>query len=167
MDWYNSTSQNITIERALPYLGLAYYGLNEYEKAILWLQRALQYNEFDAESMGLLGLCYLLQKQGNDIALSLCEKSVEFAPENGTLQIYLARAQIACKLHDDAKVTLKKCLRRKATRSEAQLLSCLNFMEQGKLQRARYWFGKLSVNEISDSSLSKQVQRLHEELNEI
>ncbi len=167
LNWYNSSSQNVTNERALPYLGLAYYGLKEYRKAVTWLQRALQYNEFDAESMGLLGLCYLLLNEGNEIALSLCQKSVEFAPDNSILQIYLARAQIACKLHDDAKITLRKCLRHKATRLEAQLLSSMNFKEQGKFKRARYWLEKISEDEIVDKDIAKQTQRLHEELNEI
>ena len=167
MDWYKSTSQNVTIERALPYLGLAYYGLKDYEKAVMWLQRALQYNEFDAESMGLLGLCYLLQKEGNDIALSLCQKSVEFAPDNSILLIYLARAQIACKLHDEARITLKKCLRHKTTKLEAQLLSSVNFKEQGKFKRARDWLAKLPENEMLDNDIVERTQRLHEELDEI
>jgi tetratricopeptide (TPR) repeat protein len=167
LPWYTSSAQNATKERALPYIGLAYYGLREYREAIMWLQKALQYNEFDAESMGLLGLCYLLQNEGNDIALSLCEKSVEFAPDNSILQIYLARAQIACNLHENARITLKKCLRQKLTRQEAQLLSCVNFKEQGKLKRARYWLAKLSAYELQDKDIAKQCQQLHEELNEI
>ena len=167
MTWYHSSSDNRTRERALPYLGLAYYGLKDYDEAITWLQRALQYNEFDAESMGLLGLCYLLQKEGDDIALSLCQKSVELAPDNIRLNIYLARALIACELHDNARKTLQKCLRRKETKIEAQLLSCMNYKKQGKVKRARYWLEKLDANETLDHDIASRAQSIGEELDEI
>lgn len=164
---YHNSAKSQLDERALPYLGLSCYGLKEYGKAINWLQKALQYNEFDAESMGLLGLCYLLEGQGDEIALSLCEKSVEIAPDNGTLKIYLVQTQIACKLHDRAKVTLNKCLRQRATRQQAQLLSCMNFMAQGKLSRAKFWLDKLYGNETINPEIAEQAEKIREELDGI
>ena len=68
--------------RSFAYLGRAYYGCGRNAEAMKWLQRALQYNEFDADSMGLLGLVYSENGEGDDIALSLCQKSVELDPDN-------------------------------------------------------------------------------------
>ncbi|MDJ0624480.1 MAG: tetratricopeptide repeat protein [Desulfocapsaceae bacterium] len=165
--WYQDHSESRTKERALPYLGRSYYGLQKYAEAAEWLQRALQYNEFDGESMGLLGLCYLLLEEGNDIALTLCRKSVELEPDNKILRIYLARVQIACNLHKEAGINLGKCLRIKKTRTEAQLLSALNYLEQGLTKRAEFWLAKLSTNDNIEWDMAARVRELKEEIHEI
>lgn len=167
LPWYQNNPESRIRERALPYLGQSFYGLQKYAKAAQWLQKALQYNEFDGQSMGLLGLCYLLLEEGDDIALSLCQKSIELEPDNKILRIYLARVQIACKLHEAARVNLGICLRSKKTRSEAQLLSALNYMEQGMTKRARFWLAKLSATADLEWNIAAQARELEEEINEI
>jgi len=61
----------------LRYLGKAYKGLDRNLEAITVLQRAISHNPRDATSLSLLGELYCLEKQGNEIALSLCSQAVE------------------------------------------------------------------------------------------
>jgi len=61
----------------LRYLGKAYKGLGMNAAAIAVLQRAINHNPRDATSLSLLGELYCQEKQGNEIALSLCRQAVE------------------------------------------------------------------------------------------
>ncbi len=164
LPWYQKQSGGKPKEKALPYLGRSYHSLGQDHKAMIWLQRALKYNEFDAESMGLLGLVYLLNKEGDDIALTLCEKSTDIEPDNINLKMYLAKVQIACRLHGEARATLNKCLRNKTTRTEAQLLSALNYKEEGQVKRARFWIKTLLENTALDNDIAAQAHSIEEEL---
>ena len=160
LPWFQDDPESKTKERALPYLGRSFYGLQKYAKAAEWLQRALQYNEFDGESMGLLGLCYLILGEGNTIALSLCQKSVDLEPDDKMLRIYLARVQIACKLHEKARVNLSKCLRSKQTKTEAQVLSALNYLEQGMEGRAQLWLAKIPTGYHVPTNIAERMEEL-------
>jgi tetratricopeptide (TPR) repeat protein len=164
LPWYRNGANSKYKERALPYLGRAYHGLGKNNEAVKWLQRALKYNEFDAESMGLLGLIYLINKEGDDIALTLCEKSVDIMPDNIILQMYLAKARMACNLHSEARATLNKCLRNKTTRLEAQLFSALNYKKEGQPKRAGFWINKLLNNDNLDENIAAQAYAIREEI---
>lgn len=160
LPWYEKNVAGRIKERALPFLGQAYYGMQDYAKAAEWLQRALQHNEFDAESMGRLGVCYLVLKEGSNIALSLCSKSIELEPDNKMLRLCLARVQIACKLHNEARTNIGRCLRSKQTRSEAQLLSALNYLEQGMSNRAKSWLAKLPQDYPVEPDIDARMKKL-------
>jgi len=81
----NNGAENAeTIERssirrggAFRYLGKAYKGVGKKQEAITYLQRAINYNPRDASSLSLLGELYHLEKQGDDIALSLCKQALD------------------------------------------------------------------------------------------
>lgn len=59
------------------YLGEAYKGVGENEKAIVSLQRASRYNPGDSTALSMLGELYSEEKEGDEIALSLCQQAVE------------------------------------------------------------------------------------------
>ena len=48
--------------------------------------------------MNLLGRVYLEEGEGNEIALSLCRKSVELEPTNLRYMLYLAEVLLQCGL---------------------------------------------------------------------
>lgn len=157
----NSNERN---GRPLHFLGRACYGLEMYEDAMTWLQRALHFDEFDSESMGLLGLLYLLRRQGDEIALSLCEKSVDLNPDSIKLKLYLAKSQIACNLYGEARKTLRKCIRNRTAHLDAQLLFCSCYQKEGSKKRARYWLGKVLENKRLDPKISIQASKIGEEI---
>jgi tetratricopeptide (TPR) repeat protein len=129
--------------RAFRYLGKSFHGLQMKTEAVTWLQRALQFDEFDAEALGLLGELYLEQGEGNEIALSLCEKSVELSPHNLQLRLRLAKVQTACRQYTAAQHTLRACVRNRETRADAQLQNGLICQELGRTKTARSWFSKV------------------------
>jgi len=59
------------------YLGVAYKESGNNREAIAVLQRAIRFNPRDAVSLSLLGELYSLEKQGDDIALSLCSQALD------------------------------------------------------------------------------------------
>ena len=149
LPWHENTKGTKNAGRAFRYLGKSFYGLNMQSEATTWLQRALQFDQFDAESMGLLGEIYLEQGEGNEIALSLCEKSVELAPHNPRLRLGLARAQTACQKYIAARGNLRICLRNKETKAETQLQNGLICLQEGQAKKASTWFARvLSGNDI-------------------
>ncbi len=165
--WYAINKTKKRKGRALTFLGKSYFGKNMLEEATTWLQRALRHDEFDSDSMGLLGLIYLLRKEGDEIALSLCSKSIELNPDNILLKLYLAKTQIACKQFKDAKENLKQCLRNRITRVESQLLFCICYREEGLINRAKYWLNRVLENNQVEPGISSQADKIGEELNAI
>jgi tetratricopeptide (TPR) repeat protein len=149
LPWYENTKGTKNAGRAFRCLGKSFHGLNRKHEAMTWLQRALQFDQFDAETMGLLGEVYLEQGEGNEIALSLCEKSVELAPHNLRLRLGLAKAQTACRKYKAAREHLRLCLKNKETKAEAQLQNGLICLQEGRTKKAATWFTRvLSRNNI-------------------
>ena len=150
LPWYENTKGAKNAGRAFRYLGKSFHGLNRKHEAMIWLQRALQFDQFDAETMGLLGDVYLEQGEGNEIALSLCEKSVELDPHNPRLRLGLAKAQTACRKYKAAREHLRLCLKNKETKAEAQLQNGLIYLQEGLIKKAATWFSRvLSRKDVS------------------
>lgn len=124
------------------YLGRAYFWLGNMREAMMELQRALQFNEYDDRAMSLLGLVYLKAREGNDIALTLCRKSVEIEPGNDGYRHALAEVQIECGMYQEASENLHRLLARKPWRSKAQMLLGRCCLRQGEGRQAKRWFGK-------------------------
>ncbi len=57
-------------------LGEACAGTGQYRQAVSSLQKVLRINPRDAYALSLLGEMYALDEQGDEIALSLCQKAV-------------------------------------------------------------------------------------------
>ncbi|MFN2353982.1 MAG: tetratricopeptide repeat protein [Desulfopila sp.] len=160
LEWYDHEPFTGIKDKALPYLGQSYYGLGKYDTAVNWLQKALRYDEFDSDSMGLLGRCYLILGQGDEIALALCQKSTELDPDKSILRIHLARAQIACMRYDEAKATLRKCLPAQGTKTEAQLLMCMNYYRKGMVKPAAQWLEKVYANVSLEPGVACEAHQL-------
>jgi len=141
--WYGNAKGTKNAGRAFRYLGKSFHGLEKKSEAMTWLQRALQFDGFDAEAMGLLGEVYLELGEGDEIALSLCEKSVTLDPHNLMLRLRLAKAQKACRNYAAAQSNLRLCLRSKEMKAEAQFQNGLICLEQRQTGRAATWFARV------------------------
>ncbi|MBU0943054.1 MAG: tetratricopeptide repeat protein [Proteobacteria bacterium] len=142
LSWYKSESESPGSGKAARYLGQSYYHLGNYREAMTWLQRAMRYDEYDAEVLGLLGELYLRENEGDDIALRFCEKSVELSPDSFTLKLRLSRAQIHCGDFQAAIRNLRPCLQNRKLRPAALLQRGVISLEQGDLAVAKKWFTK-------------------------
>jgi tetratricopeptide (TPR) repeat protein len=142
LPWYTAQRKIGKGEIGLRYIGEAYYGLGKSRDAMKYLQQAMQYDEYDAEVLGLLGEIYLTENEGDDIALRFCEKAMELSPDSRGLKVRLASAQIQCGDFNSALKNLQPCLRNKKTRPAALVQRGLLSREQGKIKEAERWFVK-------------------------
>ncbi len=164
LSWYKSESESPRSGKAARYLGESYYRVGMYREAMTWLQRAMRYDEYDAEVLGLLGELYLRENEGDDIALRFCEKSVELSPDSFNLKIRLSRAQIHCGDFQSAIKNLRPCLRNRKFRPKALLQRGIVTQEQGDLNAAQKWFTKAVSCAGADSGTVKQA---HHYLNKL
>ena len=153
--WYAAEDDG----KALKYLGELYSGLAVYSKAKKYLQKAMRYDEYDAEVLGLLGEIYLLENEGDDIALRFCEKAVELSPDSLMLKLRLAKAQIHCGDLLAAKQSLKPCLRNKKTRLEALEQKAVLALEMGKPQTAEKWRVKAALFAADNNKQEQEYAR--------
>jgi len=142
LPWYSSESSNPGSGRAFRYLGESFHGVGRDREAMGWLQRAIRFDEFDADALSLLGEIYLASNEGDEIALKLCEKSVELNQTAPLFYLRLATAQIQCGYLETAKENLQPCLRNKALKDAAGFQMGLLYWKQGQRKSARYWFSK-------------------------
>ncbi len=136
--WYEEEGNG----KALKYLGEIYFRLGDNRLGMKYLQQATRYDEYDADVLGLLGEIYLIENEGDDIALRFCEKAVELNPDSLPLKIRLARAQIQCGDYSSAEKNLRLCLRNKQTRLAALKAKAVVAKEQGKDKSAANWISK-------------------------
>ncbi len=158
VDWYDSCESPQSGGCALRYLGESCFGVGRKGEAMTWLQKALRFNEFDHEALSLLGLIYLQEGEGNEIALTLCEKSVELNPADALVRLRLARVQIGCGLLSEARQNLLRCLRNKKISAETRL--CLGHICQrlGRKKQAEYWFATVLQQEHLNPGIIKEVR---------
>ncbi|MBU0663379.1 MAG: tetratricopeptide repeat protein [Proteobacteria bacterium] len=158
LPWYYNTEKNdLGSGRALRYLGESCHGVGRVREAMSWLQRAIRFDEFDADALSLLGEIYLDNNEGDQIALKLCEKSVELNPIPALFHLRLARAQVQCDYLEAARETLRHCLRNKETKKAAGFQMGLTYWKQRQKKRAKHWFSKILTHEEIGSNQHKQA----------
>jgi tetratricopeptide (TPR) repeat protein len=155
LPWYDIKSSDPGSGRALRYLGESCYGVGRIREAMSWLQRAIRFDEFDADALSLLGEIYLENNEGDQIALKLCEKSVELNPMPLLFHLRLARAQVQCGYLEAARNTLRSCLRNKTTKGAAGFQMGVIYWKLGQKMRAKHWFSKILNQEEAGSKWHK------------
>lgn len=141
------------------YLGKAYHGLKDNRKAMESLQRALRFDELDDRAMNLLGRVYLEEGEGDEIALSLCRKSVELEPSNLRYILYLAEVLLQCGSPLEARGNLYRCLKNRDCKVEAQLFLGESYACEGQYRRAKNWFEKVLAQENCREDLRGKAEK--------
>jgi tetratricopeptide (TPR) repeat protein len=141
--WQENNNTMQSAGRVHYYLGEAYYGVKDNRKAMEALQRALRFDQLDDRAMNLLGRVYLEEGEGDEIALSLCRKSVEMEPGNLHYMLHLAEVLLQCGAPHEAMENLYRCLRNQDCKMEAQLLLGRTYMLEKQYRRAESWFLKV------------------------
>ena len=91
--WQRLSASERERRKAWRYLGIGLAGAGEKRQAMAALQRAVAANPGDHEAMSLLGELIMRFDEGDDIALSLCQKSVELAPDSPLYRLRLAEVE--------------------------------------------------------------------------
>ena len=143
-EWYEACAGTQQSGAALRYLGEACHGLGRRAEAKIWLQQALRFNELDPEAMSLLGLVYMEDGEGAEIALTLCEKGVELNTASTAARLRLAKVQLQCDLLVEARRNLTKCLGDK--RIEGEVRACMGevWKKLGRKKQADRWLAKVA-----------------------
>ncbi len=157
-NWLESNEQNTRAGKVYYYLGRIYHELGDTQSGMSALQKALRYDEFDDRAMSLLGRMYLKAGQGVEIALTLCQKSVEMEPQKLQHQLYVAEVLIACGKFEEAKKYLYRCLRNKKYKILAQLALGKGYFATGQLKRAVAWYDKVLHNEEASPQALKEAE---------
>lgn len=155
--WHENNISLPGTGRALRYIGESFHGLGRDRAAMIWLQRAIRFDEFDADALSLLGEVYLDNHEGDQIALKLCEKSIELNPKPPVFYLRLAKAQLQCGFPEEAKNTLRHHLKNKAIKGAAGFQMGLIYKRQGQQMKARQWFSKTIKYEQSGSNWHQQA----------
>lgn len=155
--WLALEADTIGAGRVYYYLGLSQYKLGDTRSAIKSLERALRFDGFDDRALSLLGRLYLQEKEGADIALSFCLKSVELDPDNIEYKLYLAETYLSVGNYEASRKLLKQCLRRKAMTPYAQLLMGEGYLKEGSKKRAESWFVKARKYSAIDDNVKKRA----------
>ena len=133
--------------KAWRYLGKALAGTGEKRQAMAALQRAVASNPGGHEAMSLLGELIMLFHEGDDIALSLCRKSVELAPYSPLYRLRLAEAEyrtgdlpsalIDCPRPSRLKAELRAELEGRITHLLADI-----YQQMGETKKAARWVAR-------------------------
>jgi tetratricopeptide (TPR) repeat protein len=159
LPWHDAANSAQGSGRALRYLGESCHGIGRIREAMSWLQRAIRYDEFDADALSMLGEIYLDNNEGDQIALKLCEKSVELNPTSPLFKLRLARAQVQLEHLATARETLRFCISNKGTKSAARFQMGLIYEKLGQKKRARHWFSSSLTTEEERDNWHKNKAR--------
>ena len=141
--WYKPRKGESGSERCFSYIGSSYFHLEQFKDSAKWLQRALVTNQSDGEALSMLGTVYLQTGEGDDIALNLCQKSVEMEPDNGEYKIRYAHALAVSRQYDQALEILASCTRSRKLRIEGWLEIARINMMRGDLQGCGRYLQKI------------------------
>lgn len=97
--------------RAFRYLGIAWEESGNRKQAVSCLEKATGLNGRDAEALSRLGRLYHLEKQGDDIALSLCRQAVELESANAGHWFRLGWVLAEQSYDQEAVESFKECLK--------------------------------------------------------
>lgn len=132
-------------------------GAGEHHEAVKALQRSLQIYPQNADSQSMLGLLYVLEGQGAEVGLSLCDRAV--AVDSGDAHHLYRRAtalhhlgRLAQALND-----VRDSLKVERNNQQSLLLRAILYEELGSLRRAQQGFKRI----ISMKKSTENRKRRH------
>ncbi|MEA2084568.1 MAG: tetratricopeptide repeat protein [Thermodesulfobacteriota bacterium] len=142
------------------YLGEAYMALGRNRKAIAGLQRAVGHNSRDAKALSLLGELYLLENEGDDIALSLCLEAVKLDASQADYWYRLGKVQFQQNDCPAAVESLKESL--KIDRGNVETMFMLGQVYEKLMQkgRARTIYKKILKLESAHEQADRALKRI-------
>ncbi|BHH83817.1 tetratricopeptide repeat protein [Desulforhopalus sp. 52FAK] len=157
--WIAGEGETVEAGRLYYYQGLSYFKCGNTKEAIRVLERALRFDGFDDRSLNLLGRLYLEEREGEDIAVTYCQKSVELDPDNAEYKLYLAEIYVSIGRYAESRELLGHCLRRKALQPYAQLLMGEGYLNESQCKRAASWFNKVMQQNKLDTQIEKRAKQ--------
>lgn len=145
---------------AYRHLGIAYEAQGDARRAVSCLEKATALNARDAEALSRLGGLYLLEKQGDDIALSLCRQAVELESSQADHWFRLGRVLEEQGNHAEALESLRECLRLQRHHPSAILATARIYQKNQQKKQARRMYERLLRLEPEDRSARSALSAL-------
>lgn len=123
--------------------GEAAMGAGEHHEAVKALQRSLQIYPQNADSQSMLGLLYVLEGQGAEVGLSLCDRAV--TADSGNARHLYRRAAALHRLGRLARALddVRESLKVQRNNQQSLLLRAILYEELGSLRRAQQGFQRI------------------------
>ena len=142
-------------------MGEACMGAGRNREAIESLQRSLQLHPGNADSQSMLGLLYVLEDEGAEVGLSLCNRAVFMDEDNAEHYFRLASALSHLGENVEALSAVRTALRIKRNHDRAILLRGRIYENLGRISRAIQSYQRLeSLKNSSDSRKKEALARL-------
>jgi len=137
--------------------GEASMGAGEHHEAIKALQRSLQIYPQNADSQSMLGLLYILEGQGAEVGLSLCDRAV--TTDSGDARHLYRRAAALHRLGrpGEALDDVRESLRIQRNNEQTLLLRAILYEELGSLRRAQQGFQRIVSMKKSTENRKKKA----------
>jgi tetratricopeptide (TPR) repeat protein len=118
-------------------------GAGEHHEAVKALQRSLQIYPQNADSQSMLGLLYVLEGQGAEVGLSLCDRAV--TADSGNARHLYRRAAALHRLGRPARALddVRESLKVQRNNQQSLLLRAILYEELGSLRRAQQGFQRI------------------------
>ncbi|RWX44134.1 Flp pilus assembly protein TadD [Candidatus Electrothrix aarhusensis] len=138
-------------------LGEASMGAGENNEAIKALQRSLQIYPQNADSQSMLGLLYVLEGQGAEVGLSLCDRAI--TSDSGDARHLHRRAAALRHLErlNEALDDVRESLRIQRNNEQTLLLRAILYEELGSLRRAQQGFQRIISMKKSTENRKKEA----------
>jgi tetratricopeptide (TPR) repeat protein len=138
-------------------LGKASMGAGENNEAIKALQRSLQIYPQNADSQSMLGLLYVLEGQGAEVGLSLCDRAIT-SDSGDARHLYRRAAALRHLEHlNEALDDVRESLRIQRNNEQTLLLRAILYEELGSLRRAQQGFQRIISLKKSTENRKKEA----------
>lgn len=141
------------------YLGKAYQGICKNRDAITYFQKAITYDPRDAEALSRLGELYLIEQQGDDIALSFCQQAINIEEDIAGHWYRLAIVQDSMNKTTEALFSLRHCLALDHKQLEALLLLAKVYGGMGKKQQVIRTYERVLRIDSTNKTALKNIKR--------
>jgi tetratricopeptide (TPR) repeat protein len=137
--------------------GEALMGAGEHHEAIKALQHSLQIYPQNADSQSMLGLLYVLEGQGEEVGLSLCDRAITTDSGDAVHLYRRARALHHLGRHNEALESVKASLKLQRNNEQTLLLRAILHEELGSLRRAQQGFQRIISMKKSTENRKKEA----------
>ncbi|MCK5517101.1 MAG: tetratricopeptide repeat protein [Desulfobulbaceae bacterium] len=138
-------------------LGEACMGAGQNREAIHALQRSLQIHPENADSMSMLGLMYVLEEEGAEIGLSLCDRAIATDETRAEHYYRRAAALYALDRFADALTAVRAALQRKRNDDRAIMLRGRIYEKLGWMSRAKQSYQRIVNMKFAARGRKKQA----------
>ena len=139
-------------------MGEACMGAGRNKDAIQALQRSLQLHPRNAEALSMLGLLYVLEGQGAEVGLSLCERAIGMDESEVEYYYRLALALFHLGRFNEALPAVRSALKIRRNHDRAVLLRGRIYEGLGSVYKARQSYQRVVAMKAAGNDRKKQAR---------